>query len=70
MEHFDAIASGQKLKELRGNRSQTEVARALGLTAMAISAYENGKRVPPDPIKCALANYYGQSVSKIFFASK
>lgn len=67
MENFNALESGRRLRELRGDRPQIEVARALNVTAMTISSYERGERIPPDPMKCALANYYGKSVTDIFF---
>mgnify|MGYP002522600774 CR=1 FL=1 len=64
---MDAKEIGARLRELRGDRSQQEVADALGLTAMAISSYERGERVPLDKIKIQLAEYYGKTVQEIFF---
>ena len=64
---MDAKEIGARLRELRGDRSQSEVAEALGLTAMAISGYERGERVPLDEIKVKLADYYGKTVQEIFF---
>lgn len=58
---------GLRIKTLRGDRSQSEVAKALGVTSMAISRYENGERTPPDSMKVAMANYFGCSVESIFF---
>lgn len=59
---------GNRLRKLRGDRSQKAVADALGLSAMAISQYESGKRIPTDNIKLSFAHYYGKSVDEIFFA--
>ena len=59
---------GERLKALRGSRSQKEVADALGITAMAISQYESGDRMPRDEIKVKLANYYKKSVTSIFYS--
>lgn len=70
MMKIDAVAIGKKLRDLRGNRSQQEVADAVGVTKMAISQYEQGERIPKDVIKIALASYFGQSVEKIFFTSE
>ena len=53
--------------ELRGNKSQDEVAKAIGISKSALSMYENGSRVPRDEIKVRLANYYKKSVQHIFF---
>lgn len=58
---------GERLKTLRGDRTQKEVADALGLTVAAISNYENGQRIPTDAIKMRIARYYGVSVQEIFF---
>ena len=55
------------LKELRGERSQKEVAEAVGISISALGMYEIGKRTPKDSIKIRLAAYYGKSVADIFF---
>ena len=52
---------------LRGEKSREEVAKAVGISTSALAMYETGGRVPRDEIKMALANYYGKSVSEIFF---
>lgn len=59
---------GTKLSALRGERSQAEVAEDLGISVSALSMYECGNRIPRDEIKIRIANYYGKSVSEIFFA--
>ena len=66
---IDSKGIGARLRALRGDRSQQEVATALGLTAMAISSYERGERVPLDEIKIKIADYYGKTVQDIFFAN-
>lgn len=58
---------GERLRALRGDKTQKEVADAIGTTAMAISNYESGERVPCDGIKMKLAEYYGVTVQSIFF---
>ena len=57
----------EKLRGLRGTKTQKEVAGALGVSTMAISQYERGERVPNDEMKMLIAKYYGQSVESIFF---
>ncbi len=64
---LDASVIGQKLRILRGEKLQQEVADAVGVSKMAISAYENGDRVPRDEIKVRLAQYFGDTVENIFF---
>jgi DNA-binding XRE family transcriptional regulator len=67
---LDVKASADKLIELRGKRTQSEVASAIGISVSALAMYEKGERVPRDPIKIALANFYGQSIGDIFFILK
>ena len=57
----------KKLSQLRGDKSQTAVAAAVGISTSAIAMYENGHRVPRDEIKIALAKYYGTTVGELFF---
>ena len=57
----------KKLVELRGDRSQNEVATAVGVSASAIAMYESGQRIPRDEIKIRIAEYYGVGVADIFF---
>ena len=61
------IEIGKRLIDLRGEKSQREVAEAVGITQAALSMYERGERVPRDNVKIKLANYYGVSVAALFF---
>lgn len=65
---MDKKAIGDKLRRLRGDKTLDEVARDLGVTPMAISYWERGIRMPSDPMKVKIAQYYGQTVEAIFFA--
>lgn len=58
---------GEMIKEMRGERSQQEIADALGCTKMAISQYETGARIPNDTMKVSIANYFGVTVGSLFF---
>ena len=58
----------QKLVILRGNRTQDEIAKAIGISRTAIMMYEAGKRVPRDEIKIKLAKFYNVSVFDLFFS--
>ena len=58
---------GEKLRELRGNRSQTLVAKELGISRTALFMYENDKRLPTPNIMSKIAKYYKKSVGAIFF---
>ena len=59
---------GGRLLQLRGMRSQEEVAAALGIRQSTLAMYERGSRMPRDEIKLALAHYYGCSVESLFFS--
>lgn len=61
------VPYGKRLVCLRGERSQAEVAKAVGVATSTIGMYETEKRMPRDTIKIALARYYETSVQAIFF---
>ena len=67
-ENMNPKSMGKKLKELRGKRSVTEVAKAVNVSHSSISMYEIGERIPRDDVKIKLAKYFGVSVESIFFA--
>ena len=64
---IDSQTIGERLRSLRGAKTQKEIGDAIGVTAMAISQYERGERVPADDIKVALARYFNSTVEAIFF---
>lgn len=65
---MDAKVIGRKLADLRGDRSQKEVADALGISPSAVSMYELGERIPRDALKIKFSDFYGVPVSDLFFA--
>ena len=67
MQTIDTKVIGNRLRELRGDKTQKEVADAVGVTAMAVCQYEAGLRLPSDQVKIALAEYFGRTVENIFF---
>lgn len=48
MSEMDSHVIGQTLIKLRGNRTQEEVAKAIGISKSALSMYERGERIPRD----------------------
>ena len=58
---------GERLRKLRGDRTLETVAREIGVTSMAVSSWERGKRVPNDELKVKIANFYKKPVAAIFF---
>ena len=67
---MDAKVIGQRLVELRGSRTQEEVANAIGASLSAIGMYERGERIPRDEIKLSIAKFYDTTVQSIFFAEE
>lgn len=62
------MSIGAKLKELRGDKTQEQVATAIGVTKSAYAMYERDERVPRDEVKKRIANFYHTTVGSIFFA--
>ena len=65
---MDATKIGDALKTLRGDRTQEEVAQALGISKSALSMYEQGERIPRDNIKIRIAEYYRVPIFDLFYA--
>lgn len=61
------MSIGNKLKELRGNKSQETIANEIGITKSSWSMYERGERTPRDEVKIRIANYFNKSVQELFF---
>ena len=59
---------GDRLRILRGDRTPEEIAQALGITTRAYNQYEAGDRIPRDPLKKRIAEYFRTSPIAIFFA--
>lgn len=57
------------LRYLRNKKgvSKTDIARALGVPVTTYHAWESGTNIPRDPMKKAIADYYGRTVQFIFF---
>lgn len=61
------MSAGEKIRELRGARTQSEVAAAVGITKSALAMYERDERRPRDEVKVKLANFFGRTVAEIFY---
>ncbi len=59
-----------KLQGARGNRSPSEVARALGIPYQHLWAIENGKRNPSASLLVKLCLFYGVDLSDIVTEKK
>ena len=58
---------GEKMKQLRGNKSRRNVAEELGISLSAYTKYERCERVPSDKMKIVIAGYFKKTVQEIFF---
>lgn len=63
----DMVEAGRRLRQLRGIRTRSGVARELGISYAALAFYESGQRQPSGPVKKKLADYYGVPVEFIFY---
>lgn len=60
------------LKELRvkKNKTQDQIAKAVGINRAAYSHYENGLRIPKVDVASNLASYFGVMIENIIFLPK
>ena len=59
--------TGTILRKLRGDRTQEEIAAALGITKSSWAMYERDERVPRDEVKIRIAKFFGKSVEELFY---
>ena len=60
----------EQLRKLRGDNSQDEIAKKIGVTKSSWAMYERGERVPRDEVKIKIANFFGKTVQEIFFGQQ
>ncbi len=61
------MSFGEKLRALRGDRSQEVMAKELNITKSSLAMYEQNKRVPRDEVKVRIAKYFGKTVQELFY---
>lgn len=61
------MSFGKILRDLRGDKTQEEIAQAVGVTKSSWAMYEREERIPRDEVKIQIAKYFGKSVQDIFF---
>lgn len=59
----------ENLRQLRGDRTQSEIAEALGIPTTTYASYEQGKRIPKDRMKSVIADFFDTTVAAIFFTN-
>lgn len=58
---------GERLRELRGRRTQDEISKALEISKSSYAMYERDERVPRDEVKVRISDFFGVSVQELFF---
>lgn len=66
---MNAKKIGKRLRELRGELTAEQMAKALNVGVSAVYMWENGERIPRDEMKLKIAKYFKTSVDDIFFKS-
>jgi transcriptional regulator with XRE-family HTH domain len=67
MDEKEVMSVGDRLRYARGDRSQAEVAQAVGLSVMAISKLESDQIKPSYDTMLKLARFFHTSADKLFF---
>ncbi len=67
MDEMEVMSVGDRLRYARGDRSQAEVAQAVGLSVMAISKLESDQIKPSYDTMLKLARFFHTSADKLFF---
>lgn len=62
------MSVGKRLRALRGERTQEEISKELGITKSSYAMYERGERTPRDEVKVRISKYYGISVQELFYS--
>lgn len=67
---MDRTVMAANLKSLRerNGETQTDVAKAIGVSGGAYGMYETGERIPRDDVKVKISNHFGTTVQSIFFS--
>lgn len=58
---------GERLKRARGDRTQGEFARMIGVSRTALANYEAGRRLPNDAILGKIAEHAGTTIPELLF---
>lgn len=61
---------GEKLRALRGEKSQDRISSEIGVTKSSWAMYERNERVPRDEVKVKIADYFGITVQELFYANQ
>lgn len=67
---MDSVIDLEQLKKARGLRSQSGVAKELGITRQQVWNYENGESEPPLKVLVKMADLYGIRVEQLLAQKK
>ena len=65
---METLTLANRLRKLRGDKTQAYIAKQLGISPSSWAMYENGDRIPRDEVKVQIAAYFNKTVQEIFFA--
>jgi len=60
------VENGKRLRQLRGIRTRSGVAKEIGISYCSLAFYESGDRNPSPRVRKMIADYYGVPESFIF----
>lgn len=63
------MTTGEKLRNLRGEKTRSQVANDLNISYSMYIKLERDERIASDEMKKRIAVYYGQSIESLFFSS-
>lgn len=66
IKHKEVTYMRQKLIEARGEKTQTEVAKNIGISQKYLSKLELGKRTPSMHLASKIGKYYNLSLEDLF----
>ena len=66
-EHGGVKLRNEKMVALRGDRSQKQVAKELGIPHSTYAMIESGHRFPRKELQAKLAKYFDVTVDELFF---
>ncbi len=67
---YNATITGERIKKLRGKKTQDQCAKELGISRGALSYYENGERKPDAEILYRMAEHFKVSVDYLLGLAK
>ena len=64
---MDSKKIGLRIKKYRGDKSQEDLAKLVGVSQSTVAMWEIGERTPSDEAKIKLSDLFGVSVMDLFY---